>query len=275
LTVLLTVSQYDLGWGTTLLSDAHALKLLTLLAYLPESLGLISNQDTSWLEAGRLGVTPELVRAPWAQFLLALVLVYGLLPRLMAFVLSAFFACSGFHRLSLDLKQPGYLRLSGLLMPPKPIISEEDVLNEPSPRALRAAEKDTSGVITVAVEVGSQERAEPLSGLDEATDLGTIETRADRERVLEALSARKESARFLVVQSTARRTPDRGLIDLINQLADAAGGQLIIALTDMDGLEDWGVAPAARLADWHRLAQQTGGEIQTPEEARATVRGVS
>lgn len=275
LTVLLTVSQYDLGWGTTLLSDAHALKLLTLLAYLPESLGLISNQDIEWLEAGRLGVAPELVRAPWAQFLLALVLVYGLLPRLMAFVFSAGFAWSGFHRLSLDVKQPGYLRLSGLLMPPKSISSEEDVLNEPSPRALRVAEKDTSGVITVAVEVGSQERAEPLFGLDEATDLGTVETRADRERVLGALSARKKSARFLVVQCTARRTPDRGLIDLINQLADAAGGGLIIALADMDGLEDWGVTPAARLADWHRLAQQTGGQIQSPQEAQTTVKGWS
>lgn len=275
LTVLLTVSQYDLGWGTTLLSDAHALELLALLAYLPENFGLISNQDTTWLEAGRLGVAPELVRAPWAKFLLALVLVYGLLPRLIALVFSAVFAWSGFHRLGLDLKQPGYLRLSGLLMPPKPMSFEDGVLNEPSPRTLRVAEKDALGVITVVVEVGSQERAEPLFGLDEATDLGMMEARADRERVLGALSVRKQPAAFLVVQCTARRTPDRGLIDLINQLADAAGGGLTIALSDMDGLEDWGVAPSARLADWHRLARQTGGQIQSRQEARATVSGVS
>ncbi len=271
ITVFLIVSQYDLGWGTTLLSDADALALLALLAYVPDLLGLLPSPDSGWLEAGRLGVAPELVRAPWGRFLLVIIVVYGLLPRLIAFFLSLVMAWYGFGRLSLDVKQPGYLRLSALLMPPPATSRTDDLAQEPRPRDIRVAKEDAAGITTVSVEAGPRASEESLFGSDEALNLGAVETRADRERVLGALDGRQQPAAYFVVQSTARRTPDRGLVALINQLADAAGGVLIIALADTESLEDWGVDPQARLADWHRLAQQTGGQVQSLPSVRALV----
>jgi len=271
LTILLTVSQYDLGWGTTLLSDTQALRLLAFLAYLPESVGLITTDDGAWLATGRLGVAPESVRGPWAQFLLALVVVYGVLPRILAALLSAGMAWHGFRHLTLDLTQPGYLRLSGLLMEPKSVSVGDDAGYEPERRPMRVASKDASGVITLALEVGPGAPLMPLFGPDEAIDLGMVETRADRERTMQALKGRRQPAAFLVVQCSARRTPDRGLAESINQLSDAAAGALLIVLTDIELLEEWGVNPAARLADWSRLADQTGGRIESVHGLRSTV----
>jgi len=271
LTVLLAVSQYDLGWGTTLLSEAQALKLLAMLAYLPELFGLITTDDGTWLVTGRLGVAPELVRGPWAQFLLALIVVYGILPRMVAALLSAGMAWHGFRHLSLDLRQPGYLRLSGLLMETKSADASDDAGYEPERRPMRVASKDASGVITLALEVGPDASTRPLFGSNEAIDLGVVETRADRERAMQALSVRKQRAAYLVVQCSARRTPDRGLAESLNQLADAAGGALLIVLPDTESLGDWGVDPAARLADWSRLAAQTGGRIESFHTLREMV----
>ena len=271
LTILLTVSQYDLGWGTTLLSDDQALRLLALLAYLPELLGLITADNGAWLATGRLGVAPESVRGPWAQFLLALIVVYGILPRLVALAFSTGMVWHGFRHLTLDLAQPGYLRLSGLLMEPKPADAIENAGDEPNSRPMRVASKDASGVITLALEVGPGAPASALFGPDEAIDLGVVETRADRQRAIEALKVRRQPAAFLVVQCSAPRTPDRGLAESLNQLSDAAGGALLIALRDTETLEDWGVDPAARLADWSRLADETGGQIESVRGLRARV----
>lgn len=271
LTILLTVSQYDLAWGTTLLSDGQALRLLTWLAYLPELFGLISIDDGAWLATGRLGVAPELVRGPWAQFLLALIVVYGILPRLLVAALSAGMVWHGFRHLTLDLTQPGSLRLSGLLMEPKSADAVADAGDEPEARPMRTAAKEASGVVTLALEVGPDAPAKPLFGADEAIDLGVVESRAGRQRAMQALKARRQPAAFLVVQCSARRTPDRGLAESLNQLSDAAGGALLIVLTDIESLEDWGVDPSMRLADWSRLANQTGGRIESVDSLRATV----
>ena len=260
LTLQFMVTQYDLGWGTTLLSEQSALMLLDALAWLPKQLGWLPPDHQQWLAAGRLGEAPELVRSQWAHFLLVLMLVYGVLPRLMALGVSLILWRVSSQRMSLDLNQPGYVRLKGLLMPePVPHSAPETRFTLP---ALPLRKKPASGrdVLLVALE-HSPEAPKTRAIRHEVTDLGHINTRQDRARVLAALRAKREPTACLVVVCEARRTPDQGLVTLINQLADAAKASLVIGLSGIDELAGWGVDPSARMEDWQSVGEVTGARV--------------
>ena len=84
--------------------------------------------------------------------------------------------------------------------------------------------------------------------------------------VLAALEAMKQPARALVVQVQVTRTPDQGLVTLINDLADCSGGALIIVLMGHEHLASWVACPQDRLDDWARLARATGAHVTSPNE---------
>lgn len=260
LTLQFTVAQYDLGWGTTLLSEESALALLKALAWLPDQLHWLPQHHEQWLMGGRLGQDLGEVRMEWAVFLLILLMTYGVLPRLLALGLSMLMWRIFSHRMALDLSQPGYVRLQGLLMPQAlPPTSPKTRFSVPKV-PLRKAPPVGQGVFLVAIESPSKTNQMPPSP-HAVTDLGPVNTREDRVRVLAALEAKREPVGCLVVSCDARRTPDQGLVSLINQLADAARGALIIALSGTDALSDWGVDPSSRMEDWASLGEVTGASV--------------
>lgn len=265
--VQLIVSQYDLGWGTTLLSESTALELLTLLACLPEWLGWMPPQSEQWLAQGQLGVAPEAVRMPMAVFLLSLIVAYGMLPRLLLLGLSVWMWRRMRHVMCLDLSQPGYARLKGLLLDPQRTEPVADQRRVTQARPLRRSLAHGQGVYFLSIEMDTSPAIQP-SARGSVTDLGRVEGREDRVRVLAALSSNPTPARCLVIALQARRSPDQGLIELINRLADAAGGALLIVLTDIEGLKAWGVDEASRWEEWSWMGQQTGGRVIRPEELK-------
>lgn len=255
-----TVAQYDLGWGTTLLSEERAIALLQTLAWLPDQLNWLPENPEQWLMSGRLGNDLAQVRMEWAAFLLTLLCLYGVLPRLLALGLSVIMWRIFSRRMSLDLSQPGYVRLQGVLMPQAMPLPPSKARFSLPKVPLRKKSPTGQGVFLVAVESPGKAR-QALTMPSEFTDLGDVNTREDRVRVLAALDAKREPVGCLVVVCDARRTPDQGLVILINQLADVAKGALIVALYGVDGLSDWGVNPSSRMADWASLGEVTGADV--------------
>ena len=263
LTIILSVSQYDLGWGSTLLSEAMALSLLRDLSYLPQLLGLVPTQPDQWLASGRMGA-PTLVmyREQWSAFLLALIFVYGLLPRLIFFLASVLLAWHLSQRMTVSVELPGHFRLKGILMP-ESLVAEDTKVERPwVPRALRAPPRGASDCISLSIELGPSIQVPPLGQSSNGMlHLGCVDTRDEQRRVLAALNARTRPVRYLIVFCSYQRTPDQGLSSLINDFADVAGGGLLIVLADLGQHEQSKCLGGSRYDNWVGLSQQTGGQL--------------
>src|SRR5690606_17004983 len=93
------------------------------------------------------------------------------------------------------------------------------------------------------------------------SDLGIIDTREQRHRLLDALHL--QPAQRLLVCCDARQTPDRGTVSFLTQLGDLAQEMRLLLLPEG--------APASRRELWHHQLKQAGLEAgrfcQTWEDA--------
>ena len=260
LALLFSVAQYDLSWGTTLLSDDSVIRLIGGLAWLPAQLGLIEAPEPGWILAGREGQQPGAARAQWATFLLALVLVYGLLPRLFFAVLSALLARVGLRRLELDTRQPGYLRLAGVLSGGAGADVYGQAPEIPAPSQRRVPRNAEGPPLLVGVELERADWPVALPGQSWQV-LGRADTRAQRRQLLAAAEGFLRPPPALLAQCSALRTPDEGTGRFLLRLADTAETLLIIWLDEIGPLEARGIESKERIEDWQRLAKRVGAAL--------------
>ncbi|TVQ28205.1 MAG: DUF2868 domain-containing protein [Wenzhouxiangella sp.] len=262
LVVLFSLVQYELSWGTTLLGEDQVVRIIAALGAPIHALGLMPSPDADWIAAGREGVDLGSMRADWARFLLGIVLVYAALPRLLLLLLCLFLTRRAAGRLQLDTQAPGYLRLMPLIRPdaaqPGPAGRE---IPDQDQRPLRQLGAARGQPVLVGIEL---ERADgdwpPALGGLALTDLGQADGRARYRELEAALDAMPSRPRAVIAVCSLKRTPDGGTAQRLNQLADAAGGALVLILTDRDDLAGRGIEPGQRIEDWHQLARRCGGQ---------------
>lgn len=259
LTLHFSFVQYDLVWGTTLLDDATVVALFDTLAGPLVALGAMPPVDPEWLLEAREGTGTGDERGRWAWFLLAIISVYGLAPRVIALVVSAAASAIGWSRLTLDTTRPGYLRLAGALASattPQP--------TEPAPardqRAPRRRPAHAQGrPLLVTVEWEHEHWPPRIAGID-AHVVGQGDDRAGREQILAALQALDAPPPALLVLCSLLRTPDQGQQRFIDRAADAAGTVPLLVLTDGAALARREGSLDARRTDWQMLATRIGGK---------------
>jgi len=261
LIIFFSIVQYDLSWGTTLLRDETIIAMIHAAGALPSALGIMPQPDPAWIAAGREGGLAGTERATWAQFLLALVVVYGAVPRMVLGLICVGMAGVAARGLELDRKQPGYLRLMPLLNPAQATSSAQGqppVLPPPRPR--RLAKKPAGPAILIGIELQRPDPDWPpaIPGIELRT-LGRADRRSQRQELLAALSALSRPPPALIVICSMLRTPDSGTAELLNRLADAADSALILVLDEQSLLTERGGDPEVRLADWQALAERVGG----------------
>lgn len=262
LALYFSIVQYDLTWGTTLLRDDTVIWLVEVLARAPAALGLIADPDPGWIIAGREGSLADAGRAAWARFLLAMIFVYGLLPRLLLAAVSLGLAWLAARRLKLDTGLPGYLRLASVLAP---VNGRERVSGPPPPAATsrrrRRRRRNAGPPVLVAIELEREAHPQPLwiPGV-ELRVLGRIDDRAGRQAALAALADPGRPPAAVVAVCSMLRTPDAGTQRLLNCLADAADAPLVLVLDEGGEFERRGGAVASRLADWEELAERVGAD---------------
>lgn len=260
--VLFSIAQYDLSWGTTLLSDTTVARWIQWMAAAPAQLGLVPSPDPAWVAAGREGALIGSARAEWARLLLAMVMLYAAAPRLLIGLVCALLAWRQARGLSLDRRQPGYLRLTPLLQP-EPGVSQTlgDAPEARPDRPLRRARNHSGPSVLIGIELERSEQDWPpeLPGI-EALALGRADRRDQRRALLEALDNQREKPAVLLALCSLLRTPDAGIELLLNQLADAAGSALVLILDEGRELTGRGARLATRLADWQALARRVGAD---------------
>lgn len=250
LLTLMATRRYGFVWETTILGADTFIHVTQALGYLPSMLGFNVPTEEMIRASGAGALDIESARQAWATWLVGVLVVYGVLPRLLLALFCFWRWNSGKAALRLDLNLPGYAQLRERLMP----TSERLGVNDPEPAQLQRVESNvgelvSEGALLVAIELDEQ-RPWPPSLPKNVSNAGVLDSRESRHKLLEQLS-RFPPAR-LAIACDPRRSPDRGSLALIAELARNAGATRIWLLQAPPGE----ALDGQRLGDWHAALQQ-------------------
>lgn len=234
---LLIVRQYSFSWESTLLSDQALMTLTHWLGWLPSLVGF-NVPDADAVVQSRLvtDVMPLSIARQWASLLVGSLLMYGIVPRAIAWA----FCAVMFNRkkMKLDLSLPYYQKIISFWQ--RKVVDEDDFVEKVQPVAPKA--KVTQGDKLVALleykhhnPTWYHAAGEPfISTVPE--DFGILDDREDMERMLQYLDSHDVQ---VLVGIHAKALPDRGTMRKLDKLAThAKQGVIVQLLQDSDALEE-------------------------------------
>ncbi|WP_432217983.1 DUF2868 domain-containing protein [Pseudomonas kribbensis] len=250
LLTLMATRRYGFVWETTILSADTFINMTQALGALPALLGFNVPTVDMIRASGDIALNIESARQAWATWLVGVLVVYGVLPRLLLALFCFWRWNSGKAALRLDLNLPGYAQLRERLMP----TSERLGITDPEPAQLHRVESTvgehaSDGALLVAIELDDQHPWPPTLPKN-VSNAGILDSRESRNKLLEQLS-RFPPAR-LAIACDPRRSPDRGSLALIAELARNAAATRVWLLQAPQGQ----ALDAERLGDWHVALQQ-------------------
>ena len=250
LLMLMATRRYGFVWETTILSANTFIHVTQALGYLPSLLGFNVPTVEMIRASGDSALDIESARQAWATWLVGVLVVYGVVPRLLLALFCLWRWNAGKTALRPDLNLPGYAQLRERLMP----TSERLGVNDPEPAQMHRVESGvgeltSEGALLVAIELDEQ-RPWPPALPKSVSNAGILDSRESRHKLLEQLS-RFPPAR-LAIACDPRRSPDRGSLALIAELARSAGETRVWLLQPPPGE----ALDAERLGDWHIALQQ-------------------
>jgi hypothetical protein len=250
LLTLMATRRYGFVWETTLLSADTFVAMTRTLGALPALFGFTIPTVDLIRASGDAALNIESARQAWATWLVGVLVVYGVLPRLLLALFCLWRWKTGQAKLRLDLNLPGYAPLRERLMP----TSERLGISDAAPEHLHRVESGVSdlqsdGALLVAIELDDQ-RPWPPPLPKNVSDAGILDSRESRHKLLEQLS-RFPPAR-LAIACDPRRSPDRGSLALIAELARNASETRVWLLQAPPGE----ALDAERLGDWHTALHQ-------------------
>ncbi|MET0777915.1 MAG: DUF2868 domain-containing protein [Pseudomonas mandelii] len=248
--MLMATRRYGFVWETTILRGDTFVAMTQALGALPALLGFSVPSVEMIRASGDAALNIESARQAWAAWLVGVLLVYGVLPRLLLMLFCRWRWTSGQATLRLDLNLPGYAQLRERLMP----TSERLGISDAAPAQLHrvesgVSEQQSDGALLVAIELDDQ-RPWPPQLPKTVNNAGILDSRESRNKLLEQLS-RFPPAR-LAIACDPRRSPDRGSLALIAELARNAAATRVWLLQAPPGE----ALDAERLGDWHIALQQ-------------------
>jgi hypothetical protein len=250
LLMLMATRRYGFVWETTLLGGDTFVAMSQALGALPAMLGFNVPTVEMIRASGDAALNIESARQAWATWLVGVLVVYGVLPRLLLALFCLWRWKTGQAALRLDLNLPGYAQLRERLMP----TSERLGISDAAPDNLHQIERSVSelqsdGALLVAIELDDQ-RPWPPKLPKNVNNAGILDSRESRHKLLEQLS--RFPPERLAIACDPRRSPDRGGLTLIAELARNAAATRVWLLQAPPGE----ALDAERLGDWHVALQQ-------------------
>ena len=230
LLLMLATQRHFFVWETTILPGALFVNFVTQAGVLPAYLGFATPSPEMILASGSSHATQsDAARHAWAAWLIGCVIVYGVVPRLLAFLLTFWQWKHRVAKLKLDLRQPGFAMLRARLH----VDTQTIGIIDPAPAALHAssfhpwpAHEHLQGArpALVGLELGA-DIAWPPAGADTFMVYPRIESREERQRLLAALKSAPPTSLLIAVDT--RLSPDRGSLHTINQWAQHSATPLV------------------------------------------------
>jgi hypothetical protein len=230
LLAVLSTASYRFIWATTLLAPDTFVGLTQAIGWLPAHLGF-PMPDAAVIRAsdGAQTLTAD-AQVQWSLWLIGVLVVYGILPRLLAGALCVAATLRALRRVRIDPMLAGLSPLRDRLEPPAQSLGIDrpvDPLHEPRVRAPSLAALGGQAVL-LGLELPADLPWPPADVPPGIQMAGNLDTREERNRVLDALA--QAAASRLLIACDARQTPDRGTLSLIAELsahAQATGVWLI------------------------------------------------
>lgn len=212
LVILLSTKHYSFEWQTTLLSADAIISITRLLGEIPSLLGF-SLPNVDMIRSSEQALSSGEIRSAWAIWLLGVFIVYGIAVRMMLLIfcwLKWTIAC---QRLTLNTQYPEYQRLINDLEP-IPLKSITD--KERNHQYLGTAFEQFAHVVghkklLVAIDVENSWLIPT-----QIEFLGFLNNSEQRSNILNFLQ--HNPAEKLLIAIDTNRSPDRGMINLINGL---------------------------------------------------------
>lgn len=232
---LLIVRQYSFSWESTLLSDQALITLTQILGWLPSKVGF-TVPDSAAIVQSRLvtDAMPLSMARQWAGLLVGSLLMYGIVPRAIAWAFCALM----FRRkkMRLDIKQPYYQKILNFWQ--RHVVDEDDFKAAPAPVAPKAT-VSTGKKLVALLEYPSQQdnwwqsglsadmHSHSNSNISNVENFGIVDDRDDMERLTTYLDSHPVQV-LLGIHSKA--LPDRGTLRKLDRIAEHAADGLIVQL---------------------------------------------
>ncbi|MSR13455.1 MAG: DUF2868 domain-containing protein [Gammaproteobacteria bacterium] len=250
---LLVIRRYSFAWETTLLNPDTFVAVTHRLGALPALLGFSLPSEAMIRASSEANI--DHLRFAWSSWLLGVLLVYGVALRLLLALFSWHRWVRAKAALELDLDQPGYALLRDRLMPTVEHLGINDPASDvDAANAIVAAGRPVEGAFLVGIELDGT-RPWPPALPEGVIDLGVLDSREQRRQLLTQIALRP--AARLVIACDPQRSPDRGTVALIRELA-AGAAQTRLWLSPLPGQA---VEPR-RIETWHSALQ---GVVRTTE----------
>ena len=230
---LLIVRQYSFSWESTLLSDQALMTLTHWLGWLPSMVGF-NVPDADAVVQSRLvtDVMPLSIARQWASLLVGSLLMYGIVPRAIAWA----FCAVMFNRkkMKLDLSLPYYQKIISFWQ--RKVVDEDDFVEKVQPVAPKA--KVTQGNKLVALLEYKHPNPTWYHAAGEAfitqppEDFGVLDDREDMDRMLQYLATHDVQ---VLLGIHGKALPDRGTMRKLDKLATHAKQGVIVQLLTDDG----------------------------------------
>lgn len=232
---LLIVRQYSFSWESTLLSDQALITLTQILGWLPSKVGF-TVPDSSAIVQSRLvtDAMPLSMARQWAGLLVGSLLMYGIVPRALAWAFCALM----FRRkkMRLDIKQPYYQKILNFWQ--RQVTDADDFKEAPAPIAPKATVSAGKKLVAL-LEYPSKQQNWWQAGLDagqhEVKDFGILDDRDDMARLKAYLNEHPVQV-LIGIHSSA--LPDRGTLRKLDQIASHAKDGLIVQLLSNTNITD-------------------------------------
>ena len=235
---LLIVRQYSFSWESTLLSDQALITLTQVLGWLPSKVGF-TVPDSAAIVQSRLvtDAMPLSMARQWAGLLVGSLLMYGIVPRAIAWAFCALM----FRRkkMRLDIKQPYYQKILSFWQ--RHVVDEDDFKAAPAPVAPKAT-VSTGKKLVALLEYPSQQDNWWQSGLNadmsshsnninsnisNVENFGIVDDRDDMDRLTTYLDSHPVQ---VLPGIHSKALPDRGTLRKLDRIAEHAADGLIVQL---------------------------------------------
>ncbi len=229
---LLVVRQYSFSWESTLLSDQALISLTQILGWLPSMVGFDVPTEAAIVQSRLVtDALPLAIARQWSSLLIGSLLMYGIIPRALAWGFCALMFRS--KKMRLDLKLPYYQKIINFWQ--RKVIDADDFKQAPAPVAPKAAISPGNKLVALLEYPSEQQywwQAASAIAADEAVEnFGIVDDRQDMARLHAYLDQHPVQV-LLGIHDKA--LPDRGTLRKLDQIATHAKHGLIVQLLDND-----------------------------------------
>ena len=237
---LLSTHRYAFAWESTIASADTFVTLVQVLGWPGHILGFALPDAELIRTSGEQLLTDELSRQAWASWLIGLLVVYGLLPRLLLAVYYQWRWRHGQHKLRLDAQSSDWTYLHARLQPAE----QNTCIVDPQPAHIQPL-RPTPALLPgkhgylVGLEL-EQPLSWPITPPPTMQLLGNLDGYQAQQALLEQLTA--TPCQSMTLAFDFLRSPDRGSLYFISELARSCNGLYVWLLhpdSDPQRLDGW------------------------------------